>query len=92
MDVPTNLFIVYSFITKLQSDISCVSDLWNFNCIMIQNALILDEKCPFLSISCYPSYIDSVYFTFSIILACAHFGAMCGGNDIDYNIIYGRGI
>ena len=27
----------------------------------------------------------------SIIVACSHFGAMCGGNDIDYNIIYGRG-
>ena len=81
-----------SWIISSQSDIPCHIDLWKVNRIMIQNALILDEKCPFLSISCYPSYIDSVYFTFSIILACAHFGAMCGGNDIDYNIIYGRGI
>ncbi|XP_066926042.1 tRNA (guanine(10)-N2)-methyltransferase homolog [Clytia hemisphaerica] len=36
---------------------------------------------------CYDPFVG----TGSIIVACSHFGAMCGGNDIDYNIIYGRG-
>lgn len=29
---------------------------------------------------------------FSIILACSHFGGLSGGSDIDYNIVYGRGM
>jgi len=36
---------------------------------------------------CYDPFVG----TGSIILACSHFGGFSGGNDIDYNIIYGRG-
>ena len=36
---------------------------------------------------CYDPFVG----TGSIIVACSHFGGYAGGNDIDYNIVYGRG-
>lgn len=36
---------------------------------------------------CYDPFVG----TGSILIGCGHFGGMCSGNDIDYNVVYGKG-